>query len=231
MLISVYDIASLGPTRARIGGFSLSASATWDDAAIGVGDTEAGAYQDALDSLSLFGWDIAGMPNAVDAWLDGENVAPEGRRYCVIVRVRGHRCGCTACGCGEIATTTDDCDVPVCEDCAEYVVDDDGEVHCARCPEVEIVTETCGAGGQLRSYARLRPPDPPDADPEGEWACCWVASGVVRAVSRHATREGAEQAVEAMDWPPPGQEGRYLCGYEVRRLAGDQWVMPGDWED
>src|ERR1700678_524401 len=39
-------------------------------------------------------------------------------------------CACTACGCSEHATCTDDSGVEVCAACSDYTVDDDGEVHC-----------------------------------------------------------------------------------------------------
>lgn len=41
-------------------------------------------------------------------------------------------CECTICVCSEPATTTDDGGVPVCAECAKYVVDAEGDVHCAR---------------------------------------------------------------------------------------------------
>jgi hypothetical protein len=40
-------------------------------------------------------------------------------------------CQCQ-CGCTREATTTDDSGVPVCGECATYMVTDDGEVVCAR---------------------------------------------------------------------------------------------------
>ena len=131
------------------------------------------------------------------------------------------RCECTACGgCAELATTTDSM-VGLCDTCADYTVDADGTVYCARCDEVEVVIESCGAGGQLRSYARMVPPDMPDTDPDGVWGCVWEEGfegdkDIV--VSRHSTRDAAEQAVAAHDWPPPGDHTQYICGYVVRRL-------------
>jgi len=141
------------------------------------------------------------------------------------------RCQCTACGCNEIATTTDETDTPLCDACEEYVVDEDGTIYCERCPEVEVVAEACGPGtlgpGAVRTYLRLRPPDPPEEDPDGEWACCWESCGEVEVISRHTTREEAEQAVAAHDWPPP--EDHTLCGYVVRYLSDDgEWVVPED---
>ena len=136
-------------------------------------------------------------------------------------------CECTACGCSEPATTTDDGGCAVCAECAEYTVDDDGDVHCMRCGDVEIVTESCGAGNQTRSYARLIPPEMPESDPEGEWACYWDTVGDdAHVISRHATRESAEQAVAAHDWPRPGDRTAYLCGYVVRQLVGGEWTQP-----
>ena len=66
-------------------------------------------------------------------------------------------CECTACGCcGEPAEAQDE-GVAVCAVCADYTVDADGEVVCAGCTDrVERVTESCGAGGQTRTYLRLR---------------------------------------------------------------------------
>ena len=42
------------------------------------------------------------------------------------------RCECQGCGCPNQATTTDDGGVPVCDQCAEYFVSNDGEVVCGR---------------------------------------------------------------------------------------------------
>lgn len=124
-------------------------------------------------------------------------------------------CGCS-CGCSEPATCTDDAGGPACAECADYTVDDDGDVHCSRMDDVEIVTESC-AGSQTRSYVRLKPPTMPEADPNGCWALYWsTAADDAHVVARFATREKAEQAVAAKDWPPPGDHTRYLCGYEVR---------------
>jgi len=135
-------------------------------------------------------------------------------------------CECYACGgCTEPAVTTDQ-GVPVCAECADYVVDDDGEVHCARCDDVEIITESCGAGDQCRTYVRLAPPAMPEPDPDGEWACYWDTVGDgAHVVSRHPTRESAAQAVAAHDWPPPGDHTSYLCGYGVRRIVDGEWVI------
>jgi len=140
-------------------------------------------------------------------------------------------CECQACDCSEVATTSDDGGVPVCAECETYVVDDDGDVHCSRCEDVEIVQESCGAGQQTRTYARLKPPARPDADPAGEWACYWDTVGDDgHIVSRHATREAAEQAVLAHDWPKPGDRTAYLCGYCVRRVDVDGQVLAGEEE-
>lgn len=139
-------------------------------------------------------------------------------------------CQCVE-GCTEPAVVVDDGDNLVCDGCEEYACDDDGQPVCAHCcaDQVEFVAESCGAGGQIRSYARMRPPEQPEQDPDGAWACYWETVGDdAHVVSRHATREDAEQAVRALDWPPPGDHTRYLCGYEVRRLEGDRWVAPDD---
>ena len=131
-------------------------------------------------------------------------------------------CTCN-CGCGEPATCRDDDGNATCDDCQEYVVDDDGGCHCGKSAAVEEVTEGCGAGGQTRTYLRLRPPEAPEEDPEGRWACYWDGYDDGWPVSRHATYAEAVQAVSARDWPPPGDHTRYLCGYEVRRLKDGHW--------
>jgi hypothetical protein len=136
-------------------------------------------------------------------------------------------CECCGCGCSDPATTTDDGGVPVCDACSEYTVDSDGDVHCGNMDDVEIVTESCGAGNQTRSYARIKPPGMPDEDPDGKWACYWDTAGNdSHVVSRHSTRDGAEQAVSAHDFPRPGDHTQYLCGYAVRELVDDRWVDP-----
>lgn len=136
-------------------------------------------------------------------------------------------CECGGCGCDEPATTTDDSSIPVCGACSEYTCDDDGDVRCSNMDDVEIVTESCGAGNQTRSYARLKPPAMPGEDPDGEWACYWETVGDdSHVVSRHGTREDAEQAVASHDFPRPGDHTQYLCGYVTRELVADRWVTP-----
>ena len=137
------------------------------------------------------------------------------------------KCEC-GCGCGEEATTSDE-GVALCEACAEYTVDpESGEVVCSRDPRAEEVTESCGAGGQTRSYWRLRPPESPAPSPDGEWACYWDTAGDgSRVVSRHETEAEAAQAVAAQDWPAPGDHTHYLCGFEVRKWDGEAWIEPG----
>ena len=144
------------------------------------------------------------------------------------VRPITQQCEC-GCGCGEAATTSDG-GVYLCGACAEYVVDPtSGEVTCSRDPRAEEIVESCGAGGQTRSYWRLTPPAAPAVAPDGEWACFWTTIGPgSRVISRHETEADAAQAVAARDWPAPGDHTRYLCRYEVRRRDGERWVAP--WE-
>ncbi len=141
-------------------------------------------------------------------------------------------CECIGCGCSDPAITTDDGGVPVCAACSEYAVDEDGDVICSqsgRADKLESVTECCGAGGQTRSYMRLRPPVMPEIDSEGGYACYWSTVGDDdRVVSRHTTYELAAQAVAAHDWPSPGDHTQYLCGYEVRRLSDENEWVPVD---
>jgi len=55
-------------------------------------------------------------------------------------------CECYACGgCPDPATTTDE-GGDVCAACAEYAVDEGGEVYCSRCPEYEDAGEWTGGG-------------------------------------------------------------------------------------
>ena len=131
------------------------------------------------------------------------------------------RCTCSSCGCEELATHYDsDAGDRVCEDCIDYVCDEDGEVFCSRREETEY------AWDGDRKYLRLAPPEMPKEDPEGEWACYWGTVGDDdHVVSRHSSREEAKQAVEAKDWPPPGDHTQYLCGYGVRHLVDDEWIL------
>lgn len=134
-------------------------------------------------------------------------------------------CECPSCGCDEPATTTDDGANRVCAACEEYTTDDDGETLCSRCEGVETVVESCGAGNQTRSYLRKSPPAMPDADPDGEYAIYWETSGDdAHVCSRHSSYDEAKQAVEAKDWPRPGDNTHYLCGYGIRKLVGGEWV-------
>ena len=127
-------------------------------------------------------------------------------------------CECSCCNCTEPATTTDDWGIPVCDECSRYVIDADGDLHCAREDDIEEVTECCGAGGQTRTYYRLRPPVMPESDPTGHYAVVWETSGKeYQVIARYTTLAEAEQAVEAHDWPPPADHTRYLCGYAVAR--------------
>jgi len=48
------------------------------------------------------------------------------------VTMSEHDCQCTGCSCDAEATTTDDQGIPVCDECASYCIDEDGEVICSR---------------------------------------------------------------------------------------------------
>ena len=134
------------------------------------------------------------------------------------------RCTCSSCGCDELATHYDsDAGDRVCAECRDYTCDENGEVYCSRCPETEYVLD----GG--RTYLRLSPPEMPKEDPDGAWACYWETScDDAHVVSRHSSIEEAEQAVEAHDWPPPGDHTVYLCGYGIRELVDGEWVRVDD---
>lgn len=134
-------------------------------------------------------------------------------------------CDCSACDCDEPAVMTDDGGNAVCEACENYTTGDDGEVLCSRCNGVETVVESCGAGNQTRSYLRQVPPVMPDADADGEYALYWDTAGDGSHVAaRFATLAQAEQAVAAKDWPRPGDNTHYLCGWEARQLIDGEWT-------
>jgi hypothetical protein len=130
-------------------------------------------------------------------------------------------CQCAACGCREPATCTDGGGVPVCDACSDYTVDADGEVHCSRCNDTEVVSDSWG-----QRITRVKPPEEPETDPEGEYACYWECGDESYVVARYSTHEAAEQAVAAKDWPRPGDSTNYLCGYVVRELVNGEWVRP-----
>ena len=134
------------------------------------------------------------------------------------------RCTCSSYKCDELATHYDsDAGDRVCAECRDYTCDENGEVYCSRCPETEYVLD----GG--RTYLRLSPPEMPKEDPDGAWACYWETScDDAHVVSRHSSIEEAEQAVEAHDWPPPGDHTVYLCGYGIRELVDGEWVRVDD---
>lgn len=54
-------------------------------------------------------------------------------------------CQCQ-CECGEYATTSDDTSVDVCDECAQYAVDEDGEVVCSRDERYRDDGEWTGGG-------------------------------------------------------------------------------------
>jgi hypothetical protein len=134
-------------------------------------------------------------------------------------------CECACCEHDEPAVTTDGGGNPVCEACEDYTCDGDGEVVCGNDPRAETVSESCGAGGQTRTYVRLKPPEMPEERADGEYALYWETVGSdARVIARFASAGEASQAVAAKDWPRPGDHTNYLCGYSVRRLADGEWV-------
>jgi hypothetical protein len=134
-------------------------------------------------------------------------------------------CSCSCCDCTQPATCTDDGGNACCEACADYTIDDDGNVICSRDDRTETVTESCGGGNQTRSYVRIKPPEAPETDEEGEYALYWETSGnEAGVVSRHSTYEEAKQALDSKDWPRPGDNTHYLCGHSVRMLVSGDWV-------
>jgi hypothetical protein len=161
---------------------------------------------------------------------DHEDVSEETLKQLEAAVESGHvvsdvttRCTCSSCGCDELATHYDSEADRVCEECTNYVCDEYGEVFCLRCEETEYARD----GDRI--YLRLTPPEMPEEDTEGEWACYWGTVGDdEHVVSRHSSRDEAEQAVKAHDWPPPGDHTQYLCGYEVRELVDDEWVVVDD---
>lgn len=139
------------------------------------------------------------------------------------------QCECTGCDCDEPATCTDDQGIPTCTGCQDYTTDDDGNVLCAKCDGVETVVESCGAGNQTRTYLRQSPPEMPEEDETGEWALYWETVGDdAGVVARFSSRDIAEQAVRAKDWPRPGDRTHYLCGYEVRQFVDGEWIAAAE---
>lgn len=92
-----------------------------------------------------------------------------------------------------------------------------------------MVTVSCGAGNQTLSFVRLAPPEMPETDDSGEYCLYFATVGDdAHVVSRFGTRERAEQAVAAKDWPRPGDGTNYLCGFEVRQLVDGEWMPLGE---
>lgn len=134
------------------------------------------------------------------------------------------QCSC-GCECNDPATCTDDGGNACCAACADYTCDDDGCVVCSKDDRTETVTESCGAGNQQRSYIRLKPPTMPETDDAGEHALYWDTCGDGAGVrARFTTQQEAEQAVAAKDWPRPGDNTHYLCGWTVRQLVDGEWM-------
>jgi len=76
MKIYEYRIKSLGLDHPDYVCGAGIVGTTWDDAVLGCGDSEAAAYEDALQSLAEQGWDISDLPSAADAGMDSEDVVP-----------------------------------------------------------------------------------------------------------------------------------------------------------
>lgn len=175
--------------------------------------------------IDLHHADQARRRAAEDLYTAAWDAAASGDRETLAEAGLAPRCECSACGCVELATTIDDGRNRVCAACEEYTCDDDGEVLCSRCEGVETVTESCGAGNQTRSYLRKSPPEMPTEDADGKYALYWDTVGRESgAVARFATLAEAEQAVGAKDWPRPGDNTQYLCGWTVRQLLDGEWV-------
>lgn len=113
--------------------------------------SECGACDRCLEWMACQDDDVLRTAQVIDDAERGDPIAVA----CDILR-RIKLCTCTACGCREPATTTDDGGNPSCAACAEYTTDDGGDVYCSRCPEVEEVVESCGAGNQTHTYLRMR---------------------------------------------------------------------------
>jgi len=123
------------------------------------------------------------------------------------------KCEC-ACGCLHEGTQQDE-SYWVCDECAAYALDDDGEVVCSRTGRVEATEH---------GY-RLIPPEMPRSDPDGKWAVWWETVGNdAHLCERYASREAAEQAIAAHDWPAPDDHTHYMCGYGVRVMVRGKWI-------
>jgi hypothetical protein len=221
-----FSTSGPGAGWSRQHGATDYAARALEDGALGYIDSSDGRLA-TLDDGEVV-WSDETVVTVVD---DREDVSEETMRLLEEAIDSGHvesevttRCSCSSCGCDELVTHYDhDAGDRVCEECADYVCDDDGEVYCSRCPETEYAQDGS------RSYLRLAPPDMPEEDPHGEWACYWETAGDdAHVVSRHSSREDAEQAVEAHDWPPPGDHTVYLCGYGIRELVDDEWERVDD---
>lgn len=138
--------------------------------------TQNTAIRNAVIELELAGVDAVHRRSVIEAMYHYETIGeaafwaiPGGRNNEALHDLNGWpKCACTGCGCDEPATCTDEQSVEVCGVCSEYTIDNDGKVHCANCDDVEIVTESCGAGLQIRSWARLKTPASPAKDPREE---------------------------------------------------------------
>jgi hypothetical protein len=107
------------------------------------------AVSDDSDNLSLY--DLAVAAHRNDERTAGELVFWEHQSLRDDERwhelVGWPKCQCCSCGCDDPATTTDDASVPVCEACAEYTTDGDGDVICSRMDRTaELISEIEEAG-------------------------------------------------------------------------------------
>lgn len=68
-----------------------------------------------------------------------------------VAPIEAERCECS-CDCGEAATTTDDSDTPVCDQCSHWYESDDGDIVCRRIQD----DETCRHCGQPIEWGRIQ---------------------------------------------------------------------------
>jgi len=86
--VSEYHIDSMGLDDPQYFSGAGIVGTRWEDVAVGCGDTEAAAYDDAREALAQRDWDVSSLPSAVEAGLDDKLTITNDMLFYVAIYVR-----------------------------------------------------------------------------------------------------------------------------------------------